>query len=153
MLDDCQRNQPMPTLSPDRLRGGPEAYNAGMKNVLVPSLRVSVVLALLALPLAELCVAQTAAPAAAAAQDAATASPPPAGRPDQTIQRIRTEDAGSRIDEVRLGGETQSITVQPKNGANMPAYQVKPSDTGRGNAPSNSNSDTNGSRVWNVLKF
>ena len=73
----------------------------------------------------------------------------PAGRPDQTIQRIRTEDAGSRIDEVRVGGQTQSITVQPKVGDNIPAYEVKPLSA----APSTSNSDTTGSRVWNVLKF
>jgi hypothetical protein len=75
------------------------------------------------------------------------------GRPDQTIQRIHNEDAGSRIDEVRVGGQTQSITVQPKLGDNLPAYEVKPSDTARGAAPSTSRSDTTGSRVWNVLKF
>ena len=73
----------------------------------------------------------------------------PAGRPDQTIQRIRTEDAGSRIDEVRVGGQTQSITVQSKVGDNIPEYEVKPLSA----APSTSNSDTTGSRVWNVLKF
>lgn len=124
-----------------------------MKNVLSISRRVSVVLALLALPLAEQCLAQTAAPVTATPAQAGTTSPSPSARPEQTVKRIRTEDAGSRIDEVRLGGETQSITVQPKNGASMPAYQVKPADTGRGNAPSNSSGDTNGSRVWNVLKF
>ena len=74
-------------------------------------------------------------------------------RPDQTIQRIRTEDAGTRIDEVRVGGQTQSITVQPKTGDNTPAYEVKLPDSAKGNAPSALNGDTNGSRVWNVLKF
>jgi hypothetical protein len=81
------------------------------------------------------------------------AAPAKSARPDQTIQRIRTEDAGTRIDEVRVGGETQSITVQPKTGSNTPAYEVKPPDSAKGNAPSQSNGDTNGSRVWNVLKF
>jgi len=113
-----------------------------MKHALPIHLRNLVFLA--ALPLATLCAAQTPTQAAASA---------PAGRPDQTIQRIRTEDAGSRIDEVRVGGETQSITVQPKTGNNMPAYEVKPSDTARGAAPSTSKNDTTGSRVWNVLKF
>ncbi len=69
------------------------------------------------------------------------------------MQRIRTEDAGSRIDEVRVGGETISISVQPKTGTALPAYEIKPSDTARGAAPSSSRSDTTGSRVWNVLKF
>ena len=77
----------------------------------------------------------------------------PAERPEQSIQRIRTEDAGSRIDEVRVGGQTQSITVQPKVGNDLPAYEVKPSNTVPGTAPSSSSGDTTGSRVWNVLKF
>ena len=72
---------------------------------------------------------------------------------DQTIQRIRTEDAGSRIDEVRVGGQTQSITVQPKVGGNIPAYEVKPLNAAGSATPSSSSSDTTGPRVWNVLKF
>ena len=79
--------------------------------------------------------------------------PAPTGRPDQTIQLIRTEDAGSRIDEVRVGGQTQSITVQPKVVDNLPAYEVKPLNSARGPASPNPNSDTTGARVWNVLKF
>ena len=124
-----------------------QAYNATMKHALPTRLRTLVFMA--ALPLASLCAAQ------APGQPSQAASAPAAssGRPDQTIQRIRTEDAGSRIDEVRVGGETQSITVQPKTGTNIPAYEVKPSDTARGAAPSTSKSDTTGSRVWNVLKF
>jgi hypothetical protein len=72
---------------------------------------------------------------AALAQD-----PPPQPKPDprknQKIERIRLEDSGSRIDELRVGGETQSITVTPK--AKVPAYQIRPKD---------------GQRVWNVLGF
>jgi hypothetical protein len=102
-----------------------------------------------ALPLA-------AALAQAPAQDAAApakaeAPPAPSGRPDQTIKRIRTEDAGTRIDELRVGGETQQITVQPKTGG--AAYEVKPAEGARGSAPGSTSNDTNGSRVWNVLKF
>lgn len=119
-----------------------------MKNVLLAHGRIFVFTA--TLPLATLCSAQAPAQPAQAAASAPAAS---TGRPDQAIQRIRIEDAGSRIDEVRVGGETQSITVQPKTGTNIPAYEVKPSDTARGAAPSTSKSDTTGSRVWNVLKF
>lgn len=95
--------------------------------------------------------------AQAPAQDAApparveAPAPNPAGRPDQAIQRIRTEDAGTRIDELRVGGETQQITVQPKTGG--AAYEVKPAEGARGTAPAATSNDTNGSRVWNVLKF
>lgn len=85
------------------------------------------------------------APAAASAVSASQVDPAasrPRGRPDQAIERIRNEDAGARIDELRVGGETQSITVQPKN--DMPAYEIKPADA-RGTGM--------GQRVWNFLKF
>ncbi|UUZ67454.1 hypothetical protein LP416_22585 [Polaromonas sp. P2-4] len=104
------------------------------------------------LPLAA-AVAQTQAPAQAgrAADAAKNDLPASARRPDQKIQRIHTEDAGSRIDELRVGGETKQITVQPKT--NVPAYEVKPAEGARGSAPAAASGDTNGSRVWNVLKF
>ena len=115
------------------------AYNAGMKT----ALRLLFVAALAALPLAA-AVAQTPAPAESAIREK------PA-RPDKKIERIRTEDAGTRIDELRVGGETQQITVQPKTGG--AAYEVKPPEGARGTAPAATSNDTNGSRVWNVLKF
>jgi hypothetical protein len=93
--------------------------------------------------------AQNAAPPAARTE--AAPAPAASGRPDQAIKRIRTEDAGTRIDELRVGGETQQITVQPKTGG--AAYEVKPAEGARGTAPGSTSNDTNGSRVWNVLKF
>ena len=78
-----------------------------------------------------------------------SASAEPAGRPDRQIERIRTQDAGSRIDELRVGGETQSITVQPAG--DVPAYEVKPTDTSR--AGSAADTGSTGSRFWNVFKF
>ena len=122
-----------------------------MKHVLPSSPRAVVLAALLVLPMATACFAQSAAPATVVTPDASV--PAPSSRPDKAIQHIRTEDAGTRIDEVRVGGETQSITVQPKTGNNLPAYEVKPSDATKGSPPSSSSSDTNGARVWNVLKF
>lgn len=116
-----------------------------MKHV-CPSSPRAVLFALLLAGLSSLASAQTtAAPTAAA--------PAASARPDQAIERIRTEDAGSRIDELRVGGETQNITVQPKTGGKMPSYEVKQAESAKGNAPSASSGDTNGSRVWNVLKF
>lgn len=84
---------------------------------------------------------------------AETTAPAAAQRPDQRIERIRIEDAGSRIDELRVGGETQSIVVSPKGG--MPAYEVVPdrgnSQLTRGERSSTGN--TGGTRVWKVLGF
>jgi hypothetical protein len=96
--------------------------------------------------------AQTAAPAPAKAPLMEPGTNPPSRRPDPAIQRIQVEDAGSRIDEVRVGGETQSITVQPK--LNVPAYEVLPSDAGKGGGgPSPAGAGATGKRVWNVLQF
>ena len=64
---------------------------------------------------------------------AVRAKPAASARPDKKIERIRTEDAGTRIDELRVGGETQQITVQPKTGG--ATYEVKPAEGVRGTAP------------------
>ncbi|MDO8318854.1 hypothetical protein [Rhodoferax sp.] len=74
------------------------------------------------------------APAAAAPN--ATVQPDSPGKVQPRVEHIHVEDAGASIDEVRVGGATQSITVQPKGG--MPAYQVAPKT---------------GERSWKVLGF
>jgi hypothetical protein len=94
--------------------------------------------------------AQSPPPRPAAVPGTAASAPDAAGG-ERTTERIRTEDAGSRIDELRVGGETQQITVQPKT--DVPAYEVNPAEGARGSAPSNRNNDTNGSRVWNLFRF
>ena len=73
-------------------------------------------------------------------------------RRNQKIEFIHIEDAGNRIDEVRVGGQTQSITVQPKS--DVPAYQVPGNDMAR-NRPVDTREGSTGSRqrVWNVLNF
>ena len=75
-------------------------------------------------------VAVTPAPASAAASKSARAPVEP------RVEHIQVEDSAARIDELRVGGETQSISVQPKSG--MPAYQVEPKT---------------GERTWKVLGF
>jgi hypothetical protein len=91
----------------------------------------------------------------AQAQAPATSSAPAAGdsstakqRIEQPVQNIRHEDEGSRIDEVRVGGETKSITVQPKG--NAPAYQVTPESGNRNPAATDRE---RGSSGWKVLGF
>ncbi|MBT2323015.1 hypothetical protein J7E62_11725 [Variovorax paradoxus] len=73
-------------------------------------------------------------------------------RQNQKIEHIRVEDSGATVDEVRYGGQTQSITVQPK--ANVPSYEVLPNYGGRDRqGQSETGTGGNGPRVWNVLKF
>ena len=75
------------------------------------------------------------------------------GRANQRTERIQIEDGGSRVDELRIGGQTQSIAVQPKTG-NLPAYEVTPLEGARSRAGSQSGAETTTApRVWNVLKF
>ena len=76
------------------------------------------------------------------------------GRKNQKIERIHVEDSGATIDELRYGGQTQSITVQPK--ADVPAYEMQPSDLARtppGRPPRRHEPARTGTRVWNVFKF
>jgi hypothetical protein len=73
-------------------------------------------------------------------------------RKNQKIERIRVEDAGSRVDELRVGGETQSVTVQPRG--DVPAYEMQPNDMARSRPADRREGFSGGSqRVWNVLSF
>ena len=83
------------------------------------------------------------------AADSRDGNPPPRGRPDQQIERIHHEDAGSRIDELRVGGESKSITVKPKGDA--PAYEVAPESNNRN--PAGTDRERSGSGGWNLFKF
>lgn len=90
---------------------------------------------------------------AATAASAQTPAERPDPRKNQKIERIRVEDAGNRVDEVRVGGQTQSITVQPK--AAVPGYEIQPTDLARSRPSDNRDgmSSATGKRVWNVLGF
>ena len=73
-------------------------------------------------------------------------------RKNQKIERIVVEDAGSRVDELRVGGQTQAVTVQPKG--EMPAYEMTPSDLARSRPADRREGFSGGSqRVWNVFSF
>ncbi len=107
---------------PHRVHARPARHLAGLLNApvsvrgLQARLCAAVFAATCALPLAA--VAQNApAPGAAAA--------PASGPPEARVQRITHQDAGSRIDELRVGGMTRQIDVQTASG--LPGYQVQPS--------------------------
>jgi hypothetical protein len=89
--------------------------------------------------------AQTPAPAPSTA--------PADGRKNQRIERIHVEDGGTVIDELRYGGQTQSITVQPK--ADVPEYEIQPTDLARSRPADHRDglSSATGQRVWNLFKF
>ncbi len=68
---------------------------------------------------------------------------------DIAVQRLVSEDNYVRIDELRVGGQTQRLAVTPK-GSTAPGYEILP--TSPGHDPSQ-NRDAAGQRVWPVLSF
>ena len=82
-------------------------------------------------------------------QEAAPLDP----RKNQKIEHIHVEDSGAVIDELRYGGQTQSITVKPK--ADVPEYEINGTNMARTRPSDNRDglSSANGQRVWNALKF
>lgn len=104
----------------------------------------------LLLPLA--LVAGIALASAAQGQTAPLEQPRQTASPRDRIERITNEDALTRIDEVRVGGETKSIDVQPKNGA--PAYQINPGASGSATGEVGGKRTGNAGRSsWRILDF
>ena len=79
-------------------------------------------------------------PAAAIAQE-------PVKTLEQKTERITHQDAGSRIEELRVGGQTRSIEVQTNTA--VPGYQVQPLDGGQ----ASDGKSGAGKSSWRVLKF
>jgi len=101
------------------------------------------------LPLVLSCLAAGLAQAQPATAPAGQAEAP--ARTEQRVEQIQHKDAGSTIDELRVGGETKSITVKPKGDA--PAYQVSPDSVNRNPASADRERGNNGSGGWKIKNF
>ena len=89
------------------------------------------------------CRAQAAPVAAAAAAD----------RGEPNVKHIVIEDDGARIDELRVRGQAQRITVTPKVGPRK-RYEIITGDAGRDPFEGTGGARSAiGKRVWNVLDF
>jgi len=105
------------------------------------------------------CAVAHAAPAAQAAQ---AANAPPAIKPGWTVvlepvpeaelrQIVVTEDESTRIEEVRVRGQTVKVTVQPKN---APAYEIIVGDASHELSPgAGSTRGAIGKSVWRLFAF
>jgi len=93
-------------------------------------------------------VAALAAAALAGVARAEDAAPKPKGG-EPAVQHIVVEDDGVRIEELRVRGQTQSITVQSKVG-NVKPYQIVPPSGARD--PSQQG-NLAGQRLWHMLSF
>ena len=61
------------------------------------------------------------------------------------VERIHINEGGTKIDELRVQGETKSIQVKPKYG---PAYEVSPQP-----GHQNKSNKTSGNSGWRILSF
>ena len=66
---------------------------------------------------------------------------------EQKTEHINHHDRGSRIEEVRIGGQTRSIVVDTNS--QIPGYQVQPIDPGQ----SIQDKGAAGKSSWRVIKF
>jgi hypothetical protein len=116
---------------------------------------------LCALLVASAAVAAHAAPAPMPADDETVRTLPdgstvititPSQRNEPRAQRTVVEDGRARIEELRVRGQLQRVTVSPKGRA--PAYEILVGDGGRDviDGPSPARGAL-GKRVWNVLQF
>jgi hypothetical protein len=74
-------------------------------------------------------------------------------RNNQKVERLRVEDKAVTIEEVRYGGQSQSVTVQPKGDA--PAYEIQSENFSRSRPADRREGlgGATGQRVWNVFNF
>lgn len=75
------------------------------------------------------------------------------GDNEPKVQLTVIEDDAARIEELKVRGQTQRITVQPKRGG-MKGYEIIPADPGRDvSEGAGSQRGAAGKRVWRVLTF
>ena len=113
----------------------------------LPGARLSVLF--IALSAAGAVQAQT--PEAPAASATLVPAESPAAKPSERIERITHEDELARVDELRVGGQTRSIEVTPKNGA--PSYQIAPAPGGANLSDNPASKGSTGKSSWRILKF
>jgi len=89
-------------------------------------------------------------PAPAPARAPTPASAPATERPDPTIKRTVVEDDHVRIEELRVRGQLQRITISPKASGVRP-YEIAPPDSGRD--PSQQSKGISGHSLWQFFSF
>ena len=83
--------------------------------------------------------------AARAAEPPVAAPDVPPGKPEPVVEYLIVEDDGARIEELRVRGEPQRVTVRTKGPLKSEYEIVVPHHGSTGGAV--------GQRVWHVLSF
>lgn len=84
--------------------------------------------------------------ACSATAQPADSAPAAATAPEPKVERLVHQDGHSRIEELRVRGQTRTIDVRTRSA--LPGYEVRPIDPGVGDERSGA-----GSRRWRVLAF
>jgi len=84
--------------------------------------------------------------AARSAETAPAAPEVPPGKPEPVVEYLVVEDDSVRIDELRVRGEPQRVTVRTKTGPLKGEYEIVVPHRG-------STGGAAGQRVWHVLSF
>ena len=88
-----------------------------------------------------------------AATPPAPAPQPAAGVAEPQVRATVIEDDGARVEELRVRGQVQQITVHTK-GERGSTYHVVPADGARDMSPGPaSGRGAAGQRVWTILRF
>jgi len=91
-----------------------------------------------------------AAVASTSAGQVATPAPTPPTRAEPAIKRTVVEDDHVKIEELRVRGQLQRITISPKASGVRP-YEIAPPDSGRD--PSQSSKGISGHSLWQLFSF
>ncbi|MEP7300359.1 MAG: hypothetical protein ABI699_02440 [Caldimonas sp.] len=71
---------------------------------------------------------------------------------EPAVQRTVIDDASAHIEELRVRGQLQKVTVDPRGRA--PGYEIIVGDASRDISEGrNTSRGATGKRVWNVLRF
>ena len=71
---------------------------------------------------------------------------------EPAVRRTVIDDSSARIEELRVRGQLQKVTVDPKGGA--PGYEILVGDGSRDlSSGANTSRGATGKRVWNVFRF
>ena len=84
------------------------------------------------------------------AAQVATPTPTPPTRPEPEVKRTVIEDDRVKIEELRVRGQVQRITVSPKASGVRP-YEIAPPDSGRD--PSQQSKGISGRSLWQLFSF
>lgn len=72
--------------------------------------------------------------------------------PEPNVQRTVVEDDAVRVEELKVRGQTQRVTVKPRHAA---AYEIVPAAGGRDPSQNRAGQQpgAGGQRVWHLLSF